>query len=306
MGRERNHVVKTRHLDSDHLLYDHTCLLTHHTAAAASRLQCPACLPVEPASITLADLDEPDCLSLPSPLGSPYPKPPAPPSRLLGREIDAESSPLTTPLADSDLTRPAVLSRLRLLPLSRPSSDARNTSCICFSFSSTSASRVNIGPIDVEDRFDSPSLALIPSEECRLCSPATSPNPRAAPAPADPEADADLGREAAESKGSGMPRRPNVPGLAIRAGTPLDRTSGDADNGCREASGFRASISCTKIEISSSSVVEPKKAGVLPPPPVPPPPERSPSLRSTPAVLPGLPSLVAPPDVAYRCPKLLE
>jgi hypothetical protein len=220
--------------------------------------------------------------------------------------MGAESSPLTIPLANPDPDRPAVLSRLRLLSLPRPSSDARNTSCMCLSFSSTSTSRVNIGPIDVEDPFDSPSLALIPSEECRGCSPATSPNPRATPALVDPETEADLGREAAESKGSGMPRRLNVPGLAVKAGTPLDKTS---DNGClaaTDASGFRASISCTKIEISSSSVVEPKKAGVLPLPPVPLPPERSPSLRSTPAVLPGLPSLVAPPDVAYRCPKLLE
>ena len=263
----------------------------------------PACLPT---SIALTDLNEPDRLSLPSPLGNPDPNPPAPPSRLLGREIGAESSPPKTPLEDPDPDRPLAA---RLPPLPRPSSDARNTSCMCFSFSSTSASRVNIGPIEVEDCFDSPSLAPIPSEERRGCSPATSPKPRAAPALADPEAATDSGLEVVASNGSSAPRRLREPGLGAKAGTLLDRTSEGIDKGCRataDASGFRASISCTNMEISSSSVGAPKKEGTLPPLPVPFPPGRPLSLRSTPEVLPGLPSLVTPPDAAYRCPKLLE
>lgn len=62
-------------------------------------------------------------------------------------DVPSPSLPMvTTPTCSDDLLRPD--------PYPSPSNDARNISFICFNFSSTSASRVSIGPalIDDDDR----------------------------------------------------------------------------------------------------------------------------------------------------------
>ncbi|KAI6100881.1 hypothetical protein EDD16DRAFT_1716958 [Pisolithus croceorrhizus] len=92
--------------------------------------------PLDATSPPLNDLIDPNLgLRTLLPLTLPPELPPPPPKLLVPG--DASSPSLPTPTCSDDLLHP--------VPYPSPSKGARNTSFICFDFSSTSASRVSIG-----------------------------------------------------------------------------------------------------------------------------------------------------------------